>query len=50
MGVDLGEIKTTDTAVQDELDGILQENYRDDLFMEWGKESMIKSVSHLLVY
>lgn len=50
VGVDLGEIKTTDTAVQDELDGILQENYRDDLFMEWGKESMIKSVSHLLVY
>ena len=50
VGVDLKELKTTDTAVQDELDGILQENYRDDLFMEWGKECMIKSVSHLLVY
>lgn len=50
VGVDLKELKTTDTAVQDELDGILQENYRDDLFMEWGKECMIKSISHLLVY
>ena len=48
VGVDLTELE--DTAVQDELDGILQENYRDDLFMEWGKECMIKSVSHLLVY
>lgn len=44
VGVDLKELKTTDTAVQDELDGILQENYRDDLFMEWGKECMIKTI------
>lgn len=50
VGVDLKEIVKTDTAVQDELDGIFVDNYKDDLFMEWGKESMIKSRSHLLVY
>lgn len=51
VGVDLGEIKDIDnTTVQDELDGIFQDNYKDDLFMEWGKEAMIKSRSHLLVY
>lgn len=50
VGVDLEEIKGTDTAVQDELNGIFMDNYKDDLFMEWGKEAMIKSLSHLLVY
>ena len=50
VGVDLDELVKTDTEVQDELDGILQDNYKDDLFMEWGKEAMIKSLSHLMVY
>lgn len=50
VGVDLDEIRGSDTAVQDELTGIFMDNYKDDLFMEWGKKSIIKSVSHLLVY
>lgn len=50
VGVDLDEVRGSDTAVQDEIDGIFSDNYKDDLFMEWGKEAMIKSVSHLLVY
>lgn len=50
VGVDLDEVKGADTAVQDELDGIFSDNYKDDLFMEWGKQSIIKGVSHLLVY
>lgn len=50
VGVDLAEIKGTDTAIQDELNGIFVDNYKDDLFMEWGKEAMIKSLSHLLIY
>lgn len=50
VGVDLEEVKGSDTAVQDELDGVFMDNYKDDLFMEWGKEAMIKSLSHLLVY
>ena len=28
--------------VQDELDSICTENDKDDLFIEWGKEAMIK--------
>ena len=48
VGVDLGDI--VDTAVQDELDSICTENDKDDLFIEWGKEAMIKGLSHVLVY
>lgn len=50
VGIDLDEVRGSDTSVQDEIDGIFSDNYKDDLFMEWGKEAMIKSVSHLLVY
>ena len=48
VGVDLTEIE--DEAVQDSLDEILIDNDKDDLFMEWGKEAMIKGLSHILVY
>lgn len=48
VGVDLGQIE--DTAVQDELDKIFMDNEKDDLFMEWGKEAMIKGLSHILIY
>lgn len=48
VGVELGDI--ADTAVQDELDNICVENDKDDLFIEWGKEAMIKGLSHILVY
>mgnify|MGYP000103917472 FL=1 len=48
VGVDLTELE--DTAVQDELDKICSDNDKDDLFIEWGKEAMIKGLSHLLVY
>ena len=48
VGVDLEEIE--DTRVQEELDKILTDNEKDDLFMEWGKEAMIKGLSHILVY
>ena len=48
VGVDLSEIE--DTVVQDALDMILVENDIDDVFMEWGKEAMIKGLSHLLAY
>lgn len=48
VGVDLTVIE--DTAVQDELDSICTENDKDDLFIEWGKEAMIKGLSHVLVY
>lgn len=48
VGVDLEQIE--DTAVQDELDKICLDNEKDDLFMEWGKEAMIKGLSHILVY
>ena len=50
VGVDLKEVKGFDTSIQDEIDGIFIDNYKDDLFMEWGKAAMIKSLSHLLVY
>ena len=48
VGVDLGQIE--DTAVQDALDKIFADNEKDDLFIEWGKEAMIKGLSHILVY
>lgn len=48
VGVDLAGIE--DTAVQDQLDSICSENDKDDLFIEWGKEAMIKGLSHVLVY
>jgi len=50
VGVDLDEVKGSDTVILDELDGIFSDNYKDDLFMEWGKQSIIKGISHLLVY
>lgn len=48
VGVDLEQIE--DTTVQDALDRILIENEIDDLIIEWGKEAMIKGLSHMLVY
>lgn len=48
VGVDLGELE--DTVVQDTIDSICIDNDKDDLFIEWGKEAMIKGLSHLLVY
>lgn len=48
VGVDLSELE--DTAVQDEIDKINLDNDKDDLFIEWGKEAMIKGLSHILVY
>ena len=48
VGVDLTELE--DTRVQGELDKILSDNDKDDLFMEWGKEAMIKGLSHILSY
>ena len=48
VGVDLSQIE--DTAVQDALDMICTDNEKDDLMMEWGKEAMIKGLSHILVY
>lgn len=48
VGVDLTQIE--DTVVQDELDKICIDNEKDDLFMEWGKEAMIKGLSHILIY
>ena len=48
VGVDLKQIE--DTAVQDAIDRIFAENEKDDLFIEWGKEAMIKGLSHILVY
>lgn len=48
VGVEMGEME--DTAVQDYLNELCVENDKDDLFIEWGKEAMIKGLSHLLVY
>ena len=48
VGVDLSDIQ--DTVIQDELDSICADNDKDDIFIEWGKEAMIKGLSHLLVY
>lgn len=48
VGVDLEQIE--DTTVQDALDDICMDNDKDDTFIEWGKEAMIKGLSHILVY
>ena len=48
VGVDLSDME--DTAVQEYLDDLGVENDKDDLFIEWGKEAMIKGLSHILVY
>lgn len=48
VGVDLEQIE--DTVVQDALDRICIDNEKDDIFMEWGKEAMIKGLSHILIY
>ncbi len=48
VGVDTDELE--DTAVQDFLDVVGIDNDKDDLFIEWGKEAMIKGLSHILVY
>lgn len=48
VGVDMGQIE--DTVIQDYLDELGVENDKDDLFIEWGKEAMIKGLSHILVY
>ena len=47
VGVDMSSME--DTAVQDYLDELGVENDKDDLFIEWGKEAMIKVLSHILV-
>ena len=48
VGVDMESMG--DTAVQDYLAELGVENDKDDLFIEWGKEAMIKGLSHILVY
>lgn len=48
VGVDLSDLE--DTRIQDYLDDLCVDNDKDDLFIEWGKEAMIKGISHLLVY
>ncbi|AVM69715.1 phage portal protein [Lachnospiraceae bacterium oral taxon 500] len=48
VGVDLEKID--DVEVQSYLDELGVENDKDDLFIEWGKEAMIKGLSHILVY
>lgn len=48
VGVDLGEME--DTAVQDFIDYLTIDNDMADTIIEWGKEAMIKGLSHLLVY
>ncbi len=46
----LDVIDKEDTTIYDCLNDILIDNDKDDLFMEWGKEAMIKGLSHLLIY
>lgn len=48
VGVDLEQIE--DTAVQDFLDYLVIDNDMADTIIEWGKEGMIKGLSHLLIY
>ena len=48
VGVDIEQIE--DTAVQDFLDYLVIDNDMADTIIEWGKEAMIKGLSHLLVY
>lgn len=49
VGVDL-EAVAEDTAVQDWLDYTGADNDMADTIIEWGKESCIKGLSHLLIY
>lgn len=49
VGIELTDIEP-DTTVQDNMVDILTDNDVNDLFMEWGKEAMIKGLSHILVY
>lgn len=48
VGVDLKKIK--DTKVQDFIDYLMIDNDMNDTIIEWGKEAMIKGLSHLLIY
>lgn len=48
VGVEFEELE--DTAVQDFLDYMVIDNDMADTVIEWGKEAMIKGLSHLLVY
>lgn len=50
VGVDLEDAGFEDTAVQDFLDYLMIDNDMNDVIIEWGKEAMIKGLSHLLVY
>lgn len=43
-------MQTDDTAVQDFLNYLIIDNDMADTVIEWGKEGMIKGLSHLLVY
>ena len=47
--VDIEDIPQ-DTAVQDWLDDMMASNDMADTIIEWGKEAMIKGLSHLLIY
>lgn len=48
VGVDMEELE--DTTVQDFIDYLMIDNDMEDVIIEWGKEAMIKGLSHLLVY
>lgn len=48
VGVDMEELE--DTAVQNFIDYLMIDNDMEDVIIEWGKEAMIKGLSHLLVY
>ena len=48
VGVDMEELE--DTEVQDFIDYLMVDNDMEDVIIEWGKEAMIKGLSHLLVY
>lgn len=48
VGVDMEELE--DTAVQDFIDYLMIDNDMEDVIIEWGKEAMIKGLSHLLIY
>lgn len=48
VGVDLTELENDE--VQEAWEVVLKNNDSDDLFMEWGKEAMIKGLSHLMPY
>ena len=48
VGVDMSGME--DTAIQDYIDEVCVENDKDDLFIEWGKEAMIKGISNIMAY